>query len=836
MLKNGTLSHLREIGCRAFSLHTPLPSKIYARSNPCVLIGYAPHSKAYRLWDPVSSRVYNSFHVTFTEHLDSTSSPFQPGTVLGTDSASSPPSWDVSGPEPPEPPSTASPSPSRDDYSSSPFLNADQMPSPFSIPFSSTIPSITEQSQDTVTSNRNQNTVIPSNNTVDTSNNNTVTPSNNTVTPTNNTVTPSSNANNTVETSRNTVNPTNTDNSAPGPSRTRSLTIRIPPRPPPPSQIPRHSARLQGLEPDSHFAAFLSEYATVRDTHDLFPTDIIPTDTTVSVDEFLSALSDGTLEPTPLEDDDEPTWAQAMASNEREYWIAGGRDELKSLEDLKVFVLVPRSDLPRGQRPLKGKLVCKRKRDDTGKVVRYKVRYVAKGFAQRYGIDYDKTTAPTVRLESFRAILHLAATLNWDLRQFDIKTAFLHGILPEDEMMFMEQPPGFEAPGKEEWVMRLMKSIYGMKQASRIWNQTFHNAVTQWGFERLECEWCVYRRDSPTGTLIFAVHVDDIIATGSNPKETEQFRDLLKSKWEITELGEPKLALGINISRNREDHTISLSQTIKIDQLASEYGQQNARSVDTPMIAGLQLRRPDKAAPVSADITEWIDRTPYRSLVGSMMYLAVATRPDISYAVGRLASFLDCYRIEHWEAAIRVLRYLKSTRTYALTIGGQKPMSLSGYSDSDYANCIDTSRSIGGYCFTLGTGMISWSSRKQPTVADSSCYAEYIALHGAAHEAVFLRQLLEGLKVLPAGASKVFCDNDAASRLAEDHVWHSHTKHIRVKYHYTRELVLNGDVTVLRVDSKDNTADILTKPLARSEFQRLRHYLGVRATTEAESG
>ena len=362
-----------------------------------------------------------------------------------------------------------------------------------------------------------------------------------------------------------------------------------------------------------------------------------------------------------------------MASDEREYWIAGGRDELKSLEDLKVFVLVPRSDVPSGQRPLKGKLVCKRKRDDTGKVVRYKVRYVAKGFAQRYGIDYDKTTAPTVRLESFRAILHLATTLNWDLKQFDIKTAFLHGILPEDETMYMEQPPNFASLGKEEWVMQLMKSIYGMKQASRIWNQTFHNAIAQMGFKCLDCEWCVYRRDSPTGTVIFAVHVDDIIAAGSSPQETEQFCDLLKSKWDITKLGEPKHALGIAISRNHEDRTISLSQTAKIDQLVDEYGQHDARSVDTPMVTGIQLRQPDKSAPTPADVAEWSERTPYRSLVGSLMYIAVATRPDISYAVRRLSSFLDCYRLDHWNAAIQGLYYLKGTRTYALTLGGRSP-------------------------------------------------------------------------------------------------------------------------------------------------------------------
>ena len=389
---------------------------------------------------------------------------------------------------------------------------------------------------------------------------------------------------------------------------------------------------------------------------------------------------------------------------------AGGRDELKSLEDLQVFVLVPRSEIPLGQRPLKGKLVCKRKCDETGKIVRYKVRYVAKGFAQRYGIDYDKTTAPTVRLESFRTILHLAATLDWDVRQFDIKTAFLHGILPEDETMFMEQPPGFAAPGKEEWVMRLMKSIYGMRQASRIWNQTFHNAISRWGFERLDCEWCVYRRTSPTGTIIFAVHVDDIVATGSTPEEIDGFRDQLKTQWEITELGEPKLALGIAISRDRANRTVSLSQTIKIDNLVKEYGQLDARAVDTPMVAGLQLRRPDKSAPIPTDIAEWIERTLYRPLVGSLMYLAVATQPDIAYAVGRLSSFVDCYRPEHWEAAIRVLWYLKGTKDYALTLGGKNVLALNGYSDSNYANCVDTSRSVGGYCFTLGSGMISWSS------------------------------------------------------------------------------------------------------------------------------
>jgi hypothetical protein len=167
-----------------------------------------------------------------------------------------------------------------------------------------------------------------------------------------------------------------------------------------------------------------------------------------------------------------------------------------------------------------------------------------------------------------------------------------------------------------------------------------------------------------------------------------------------------------------------------------------------------------------------MERTPYRSLIGSLMYIAIGTRPDIAYAVGRLASFLDCYRPEHWQAAIRVLRYLKGTRSLALRLSGQNSLCLVGYSDSDYANCPNTSRSVGGYCFSLGLGMISWSSRKQLMVIDSSCYAKYIALHEASHKAVFLRELLEEIDFSPTGPTPIHCDNNAASILSEDHLWH----------------------------------------------------------------
>ena len=314
---------------------------------------------------------------------------------------------------------------------------------------------------------------------------------------------------------------------------------------------------------------------------------------------------------------------------------------------------------------------------------------------------------------------------------------------------------------------------------------------------------------------------------GSTSSENDAFRDLLKSKWDISELGPVKYALGISVERDHSSRTISLSQNTFIDRIINRFNQTDARPCDTPMVAGLRIQRPDKGVPVSPEIAEWRARTPYRELVGSLNYVAVATRPDISFAVGRLSTVLDCFTPDHWSAAIRVLRYLKGTRTLCLTLGGQNPLALMGWSDSDWANCQETSRSIGGFCFTLGSGMISWSSRRQQVVADSTCYAEYIALHDACNEALFLRELLSGLHIDTCAPTPIHCDNDAALRLAQDQVWHSRVKHIRVKFHKVHEHVENGDTKILCINSASNTVDILTKPLGRVDFLRLRHYLGL---------
>lgn len=245
------------------------------------------------------------------------------------------------------------------------------------------------------------------------------------------------------------------------------------------------------------------------------------------------------------------------------------------------------------------------------------------------------------------------------------------------------------------------------------------------------------------------------------------------------------------------------------------------------MVAGLNLTRPIKSQPVPHHITTWMQRTLYRELVGSLNYLAVATRPDIAFAVRCLASFLDCYREEHWNAAIHILWYVKGTCTLCLTLCGENPLLLLGYANSDYANDPNTSCSISGYCYTLGTGMVSWSSKKQRLTADSSCYTEYIALHHAGKELIFLRKLLESLGHPFFTRTPLHCDNNAARLLTGDHLNHGNVKHIYVKYHTICDFVDEGFGHIMRIRLLDNITDIFTKPLARDCFEHFQDSLGL---------
>jgi hypothetical protein len=324
------------------------------------------------------------------------------------------------------------------------------------------------------------------------------------------------------------------------------------------------------------------------------------------------------------------SWEEAKNSPHCEEWWISYQDELNSLKEMGVYVLVPRSEVPAGQKIHKGKPVFHVKRDATGTVYRRKTWLVFRGFEQIYGRDYNKTTSPTARMESWRILLHIAAHLGWDAQQIDIKTAFLYGLLPDDETQYMFQPEGFEELGKETYVWKLVRGLYGMKQAGRIWNRTMNAKMLQWGFTRLLSESCIYYRKTASGILIAAVHVNDFLIIASSKAENDRFKQQMRSAWTISELGAVRFVVGIAVDWDPPNRVIKLSQTALIDRIILQFGQLDAAPLSVPMAPSLKLRHVlQSSLPVDDQLQ--LSKFPYHSLMGSLLYLAISTRPDISY-------------------------------------------------------------------------------------------------------------------------------------------------------------------------------------------------------------
>jgi hypothetical protein len=521
---------------------------------------------------------------------------------------------------------------------------------------------------------------------------------------------------------------------------------------------------------------------------------------------------------------------EALAGPEAELWREALRQEFASIKDLKVFNLIRRERVPAGRAILKGKPVLKRKLDENGEVTRYKARWVAKGFLQVFGQDFHETTSPTARMESVRILAHIAAVHDLEMRQFDVKTAFLHG--PLDTPVYMEQPPGFDDPEKpaSEWVWELVKGLYGLKQGGLCWNAELHKSMLEFGFKQVLVEHCIYIRKTGDEYVIAGVHVDDFMAIGTSVEALDKFETDLRSKWEIS-VGDCSFLLGIHFVRDRANRTIHLSQTAMIDRIVKEFGQEGCRPISTPMDSKAKLSKADCPDPNDEEARAALLCLPYRKLIGSLIFVAAATRPDISFAVNFLSRYLDCFGQAHWDAGIRVIQYLHTTRLHGLLLGhvpgNAEKVKLLGMTDSDYANDKDGRLSVSGYTFNLGAGAISWRSRKQACVAQSTCEAEYIAACAAAKEAIWLRQLLHEIDFTQQGPTPILGDNRGTIALVKSQTHHEQSKHIDVRYHFIREKHNSGEISLSYIRTHNNLADIFTKPLPRPIFSPLRRKLGV---------
>jgi hypothetical protein len=416
-----------------------------------------------------------------------------------------------------------------------------------------------------------------------------------------------------------------------------------------------------------------------------------------------------------------------------------------------------------------------------------------------------------MRAASMRIILSIAASSDLEIHQMDVETAYLNGVI--DEEIYIQQPLGFVKKGGEHLACRLNKAIYGLRQSGRAWWSTLSDYLIEKGFKRLTSDSCIFRRDDDddqfTPTII-GVYVDDLILVAKTVKTINKIKDQLNERFRMKDLNDIKYALGINITRNRLQKRVILTQKTQVEKMLKTFGMENSKPASTPAALGQQLLHDKDGG--TCDF-------PFREAVGALTYLAGCTRPDISAAVSSVARFCEHPTSAHVIAVKRIFRYLRGSAGLGITLGGQGPLTLECYADADWGNDAHDRRSTTGFVCLLG-GAISWKTRKQPTVALSTAEAEYMALSLATQEVAWLRTFLTEIGQQPFAATMIHQDNQSSIALAKNSSSTSRAKHIDIRHHFIRERIESGDISVKYCPTEDMVADVLTKGLGPIPFAR----------------
>ena len=413
-----------------------------------------------------------------------------------------------------------------------------------------------------------------------------------------------------------------------------------------------------------------------------------------------------------------------------------------------------------------------------------------------------------------RLLLSMAAMCSWSLFQLDIKNAFLHGDLAEE--VYMEQPPGFVAQGESGLVCGLRRSLYGLKQSPRAWFGRFSFVVQEFGMLCSTADHSVFYHHYSSGQCIYlVVYVDDIVITGSDQDGIQKLKQHLFTHFQTKDLGKLKYFLGIEIAQSSSG--VVLSQQKYALDILEETGMLDCKSVDTPMDPNVKF--------VPGQGESFGDPGRYRRLVGKLNYLTI-TRPDISFSVSVVSQFLQSPCDSHWDAVIRILRYIKSTPGQGVFYENRGHTQVIGYTDADWAGSLTDRRSTSWYCVFIGGNLISWKRKKQHVVARSSAEAEYRAMALATCELIWLRHLLQELRFGNDEQMKLIYDNQVALHIASNPVFHERTKHIEVDCHFIRKKIASGCMTTSFVNSNDQLADIFTKSLRGSRIKYICNKLG----------
>jgi Reverse transcriptase (RNA-dependent DNA polymerase)/gag-polypeptide of LTR copia-type/Integrase core domain/GAG-pre-integrase domain/Domain of unknown function (DUF4219) len=521
-------------------------------------------------------------------------------------------------------------------------------------------------------------------------------------------------------------------------------------------------------------------------------------------------------------DEDEPRTVQEAINHPTrgKQWEKAIRDEYNSLIKNHTWDLVRR---PPRRMIVTNKFAFKHKKNEIARIVRLKARLVARGFSQIYGIDYLDTYAPVVKLASIRILLAIAAIYGLEIHQMDVVTAFLAGDLEEE--IFMEQPEGFEIGSKEDdLVCRLRKSIYGLKQAPRVWNQRIRRFLKSIGFDQTYSDPCVYI-NSDTDVII-AMWVDDLIIFGKDMASINDLKAQLNEEYEMKDLGELNYFLGIQVHRDKERKIIHINQPGYIRTILERYDMQNSKPANIPLSSGARL--------IKAIITDTlVDQKEYQSIVGSLMYAMLATRPDLAQLIQQISQFSQKPTKTHEKAAKQGLRYLNGTIDEGITYNGNLGIRLQCWSDANWGG-EEGRESVSGFVFTMAGGTVTYSSKKQGSVALSSTESEYMAILHALKEQIWLLRFLKEIGYDISNQNVIYCDNQSAIALAHNPEHHARTKHIDIQYHFVRNCVEDGITRLEYCPTEDMVADGLTKALGPERHRKLMRMMGMSVWQKSE--
>ena len=463
------------------------------------------------------------------------------------------------------------------------------------------------------------------------------------------------------------------------------------------------------------------------------------------------------------------TYTAAISCPEADEWRAAIKEEYHSLMENRTWSLV---ECPKGRTPIKSRWTFDIKPGMNGEPRRFKARFVAKGFSQRPGFDFSETYASVVTHDTLRLMMSIVAKEDLEVAQMDIKTAFLYGKLSEE--IYMVQPEGFVTPGQESKVCRLHKCLYGLKQASRVWGEHFTDFIKQQGFTQSEADPCFFFRTNETDRTFLVIWVDDGIVASTNKQNIGDFLTALGDTFQIRSYPLERF-VGITITRDRKRRMIHLAQPDYIAHVIEKFQMTSCYPKPVPADPGTHLT---KLAEGSTTDTSF----PYREAVGCLLYLALVSRPDISFSVGQVARFIESHNTSHIKAVRRIISYLCGTQSHGICFTESLEKSVIGYCDADYAGCTDTRKSTTGSVFLLHGGPIAWCSRRQSCIATSTTEAEYVAASETAKEAVWIRRILPDFQQGQGEPITIKCDNKSAIQLTRHPDQRQKTKHIDIRY------------------------------------------------------